>query len=363
MNKILIVSKDLSNQGGVVDFVAMTLKYCSDNNHYQHFSIGNSPSIKSNLLQRNVAADAIRLCIKSWCQKWDCIHMNTSFVWKSLVRDLAIIGIITIPKNNNILIFIHGWNSNVSEVFKSNFILKNIISSILNRSSTILVLASDFKDELSTMGVDSNKIHVTTTMFDGSFLKNTEDKRDDKNTVILFLSRFVKEKGVYELLNAFKSLHEKTPTYKLMLAGDGPEKTNMQNYVYENNLQDNVEFCGFVRDSKKAKILKSADIFVFPTYYGEGCPVSLLEAMAAGLPIITTPVGGIKDIFINGKHGILLNEVSPKSIRIAIESLLSNKEQLEKIRKTNTKTAWEKYEASIVTKYIEKMYEYVISQK
>lgn len=363
MNKILIVSKDLSNHGGVVDFVSMILKYFSNSNQYQHFSLGCSPNAKGKLLHRNVTTDSIRLCFKSWCEKWDCIHMNPSFVWRSLIRDLTIIGLITISKNNNLLVFIHGWDYEVSKIFKNNIILKKLISYILNKCTVILVLASDFKHELSIMGVDSNKIHVTTTMFDGNFLKISEGARDNKNTVLLFLSRFIKEKGVYELLDAFKFLHEKTPNLKLILAGDGPEKSNMQSYVNENHLQNDIEFCGFIRDSNKAKILKSADIFVFPTYYGEGCPVSLLEAMAAGLPIITTRAGGIKDIFINGTHGILLQEVNQNSISRAIESLLSNKEKLAKIRETNTKTAWGKYEASVVTKIIEQKYEYIINRK
>jgi glycosyltransferase involved in cell wall biosynthesis len=268
--------------------------------------------------------------------------------------------IISISKKNKILVFIHGWNSNVARKVNSNYFLRKIVSGILNKCFLILVLASDFKKELSVMGVDSSKIHVATTMFDGHFLSIAENTCDDNNTVLLFLSRFIKEKGIYELLAAFKYLHEKIPNLKLILAGDGPEKTNMQNYVYENSLQKNVEFCGFVRDENKAKILKSADIFVFPTYYGEGCPVSLLEAMAAGLPIITTPAGGIKDIFIDGINGILLKEVTQNSISIAIESLLSNKAQLAKIKETNTKTAWGKYEASVVTKSIEKMYDKVI---
>jgi glycosyltransferase involved in cell wall biosynthesis len=360
MKKILIVSKDLRHQGGVVDVVSMILKHSSSSNYYKHFPIGRAPGNKISLLRGNVVTDATRLCINSLTQKWDCIHMNPSFNWRSLIRDLTIIRIITISRKNKILAFIHGWNANVFHQVNSNCFLRKIVCSILNKCTIILVLASDFKQDLSVMGVDSNKIFVISTMFDGHYLKIAENTSNDKNIVLLFLSRFIKEKGIYELLGAFKNLQKNIPNLKLILAGDGPEKTNMQNYVYENNLQNDVEFCGFVRDETKAKIFKSADIFVFPTYYGEGCPVSLLEAMAAGLPIITTPAGGIKDIFIDGINGILLKEVTQNSISIAIESLLSNKAQLAKIKETNTKTAWGKYEASVVTKSVEKMYDKII---
>ncbi len=363
MKKILIVSKDLSNQGGVVDYVSMMFKYFSSRNNYIHFPIGNSPTKKGNLLHNNIAVDVIKVILKSWHEEWDCIHMNPSFVWRSLIRDLTIISLITIPKKNDLLVFIHGWNLKEAEIIKNSVILKKLVSCILNKSSMILVLASEFKKELSTIGVDLNKIHVTSTMFDGRYLKYTDDKRDKNKTVLLFLSRFVKEKGCHELLNAYNSLSKKTPSLKLILAGDGPEKSNLEKYVYENNLQDSVEFCGFVRDDQKAAVLKSADIFVFPTYYGEGCPVSLLEAMAAGLPIITTPAGGIKDIFLDGVNGVLLNEINQKSIANAIEELINDKSRLEKIRKINTKIAWEKYEASIVTKSLESRYIDIIQNK
>ena len=84
--------------------------------------------------------------------------------------------------------------------------------------------------------------------------------------------------------------------------------------------------------------------------------------MAAGLPIITTPVGGIKDIFIDGINGILLKNINADTIKSAIESLLSDDANLAKIKAYNSKIAWEKYEASKLTIDIEDIYEKVINQ-
>ena len=362
MKKILIISKDLRNQGGVVDMVSMILKFNSNKYLYKHFSVGGAPKVRTHLLRNNVFADAIRLCLKTWFSNWDCIHINPSFVWRSLFRDITLIRVITILRSNKLLVFIHGWDDMVANKIKKSYSYRKIVSSTLNKCAVILVLASTFKDELTSIGVDSSKIFITSTMFDGKYLKQVKFVKNDEYKVILFLSRFVKEKGIYELLGAFKLLRSKSPKYRLLLAGDGPEMPGMKKYVEENELHNSVEFCGYVRDLKKAKILKSADIFVFPTYYGEGCPVSLLEAMAAGLPIVTASAGGIRDIFVNRVNGILLEEVSANSIKSAIELLFSDASKLAEIKAHNTSIAWEKYEASRATKYIEDMYDRVINQ-
>ena len=109
------------------------------------------------------------------------------------------------------------------------------------------------------------------------------------------------------------------------------------------------------------QLFADADVFVFPSYHGEGCPVSLLEAMAAGLPIISTDVGGISDIFINGQNGILLREVSPDELIAAIFRMLEDDELRRSAGQLNREIAWKRYEGAIVSRRIEQLYEQVVS--
>lgn len=78
-----------------------------------------------------------------------------------------------------------------------------------------------------------------------------------------------------------------------------------------------------LQEKKKIETFISHDIYCFPTY-GEGMPVSLLEAMAFGFPVVTRPVGGIKDFFENGKHGFLTNSKDPEIFAELIEKFLKN---------------------------------------
>jgi glycosyltransferase involved in cell wall biosynthesis len=212
---------------------------------------------------------------------------------------------------------------------------------------------------MARMGVDPDKIQLFTTMFDGRELENTlgHVNKDGHNTSLLFLSRFVKEKGVYELLEAFINLVSNHKNIHLILAGTGPEEDNMKKIVCDSNIENKVTFTGYVRGSDKARVLMGADIFVFPTSYGEGCPVSLLESMAAGMAVITTPVGGIPHIVEDGKQGILLtNEVTAKSVENAIERLLVDPVETRKIGDLNREQAWRLYNAPVVTGWFESIY-------
>ena len=121
-------------------------------------------------------------------------------------------------------------------------------------------------------------------------------------------------------------------------------------------ISDRVSFTGYVRGADKVRILKAAGLFVFPSYYGEGCPVSLLEAMAAGLPLVTTRAGGISHIVRDPENGLLLGKVTPQDVATAMHRLLDDRQLRETIRSTNMRDAWERYSAPVVTQMFENLY-------
>jgi glycosyltransferase involved in cell wall biosynthesis len=163
------------------------------------------------------------------------------------------------------------------------------------------------------------------------------------------MSRFVAEKGIHELLQAFVRLAEEFPGLRLVLLGDGPERPALEARAQEAGLAERVDFAGYVRGHEKAQALVDADIFVFPTFYGEGCPVVLLEAMAAGLPVITHGAGGIPDVFEDGRNGILLSTVTDESVADAVRRMLTAPEDRSAIGAHNRREAWAKYEAGVVS--------------
>ena len=174
----------------------------------------------------------------------------------------------------------------------------------------------------------------------GVYLK--EFKNDFKfNKNVLFLGRLADKKGIKYLLEAIKLLKE--AKIKVLIAGDGPLRKELENFVKINKLQNKIKFLGYLTGKEKINLIKSCGIFIVPsiiTRYGdrEGLPVSLLEAMAASKAIITTNVGGMGEIIKNNYNGLLIKQKDPYDIADAINKLFKNKNLAKRIALNARKT-------------------------
>jgi glycosyltransferase involved in cell wall biosynthesis len=268
---------------------------------------------------------------------------------------------VSLLRLGKIVVFFHGWDQKTEQRIRNNVVWRFLFSRVYQKSSVILVLGSTFRTSLVGLGFDPERIQLVTTMFDGKHLTSDERVTTGNKTNILFLSRFVREKGVYEIVDAFSLVSERYPEARLILAGDGPEMDQLKKHVEELGLDGLVSMPGYLVDPEKARVLMESDLFVFPTYYGEGCPVALLEAMAAGQAVITTGAGGISDIFRDEENGILLASITKDSIASAMDTLLGDDRLRADIGNRNRAYALANFEASIVTKKMELLYEQVRS--
>jgi len=159
--------------------------------------------------------------------------------------------------------------------------------------------------------------------FDGALMQMRNHlgiKEDD--FVVAGMGRLVKGKG-YEVL--LKGIVELVPSDRtiLLLAGDGSERQKLEDLAAGLGIAQQVKFLGFQSDVRP--ILWAADIFVHvPTNFPEGTPNAILEAMAAGLPIIATPVGGISEVVRDGETGLLVPPNDHKALAEAILKLRQN---------------------------------------
>lgn len=116
---------------------------------------------------------------------------------------------------------------------------------------------------------------------------------------VLYLGRLEIEKGVMDLLDAFASVRNRDPQVKLLLCGTGNAAATLQDEVTKRHLGGAVEFPGWVSGSTKLSMLGSAGVFALPSY-AEGMPISVLEAMASGTPVVATRVGGVPAMLDDG---------------------------------------------------------------
>ena len=103
--------------------------------------------------------------------------------------------------------------------------------------------------------------------------------------------------------------------------------------------------------------MAQSDLFLLPTAHGEGMPNCVLEAMAAGLPVVTCPVGGIKDFFLDGRHGCLIGGNHSAQIAKAIRQLLNDNGLRDEIAKYNAAFAKKYFSAEKVADYLNRLYE------
>ena len=139
---------------------------------------------------------------------------------------------------------------------------------------------------------------------------------------ILFAATLYKEKGYLDLIEAFGKIATKHPEWKLLLAGNGSQDTGKA-LAEKYNIADHVKFLGWVKGNDKDNAFRTSSIFCLPSY-AEGFPMAVLDAWAYGLPIVTTPVGGIPDIVVDGENGLLFNPGDVDALATKLELLMKN---------------------------------------
>jgi len=141
---------------------------------------------------------------------------------------------------------------------------------------------------------------------------------------LLFIGRHEPRKGLLDLLKAYRILRRNGCPCRLLIVGSGPQEREARRYVMTRRLAG-VEFLGRVSDGEKAQLLKSADVFVAPSTGQESFGIVLLEAMAAGAPIVASDIHGYKGVVKRGEQGLLVPPGEPKELAGAIERLLADR--------------------------------------
>ena len=140
---------------------------------------------------------------------------------------------------------------------------------------------------------------------------------------VLFLARLEESKGVMTALAVHQLLRARGRSVELTIAGDGSAAAAVRQHIKEAAI-DGVRLVGYVRGAAKIAALRAADVYLFPTEYGEGLPISILEAMAMQLPVVTRPVGGIADFFVDGEMGFVSESLDPTVFADSVERLMDD---------------------------------------
>ncbi len=175
---------------------------------------------------------------------------------------------------------------------------------------------------------------------------------------ILFVGRFEPRKGVLDLLKAYRHIRKDGVEARLLLVGGGPQEREARRYVATRRM-GGVEFLGRVSDDEKLQLFRTADVYCSPATGRESFGIVLLEAMAAGAPIVASDIHGYKGVVRRGREALLVPPHEPKDLAAAIERLLRDRELAARFSASGVTRA-EEFSWPRVTAKVDDYYGFVI---
>lgn len=286
-------------------------------------------------------------------QKWNCkwietftdrsvFHKMISFVF-SLIKFLYLLpgaGIVHIHFSEPTSAYRKSFFVRTAKLFNKKVVLhfhsfspettlfgpkSKLYEKLLSMGDRIIVLSQFWKDQIQKVVHSENKISI---IYNPCPRINSIGSGEKEKT-ILYAGILNKRKGYLDLLEAFCKIAHLNKDWKVVFAGNG-EIEKGKAFAKNNNISDQVQFKGWVSGKEKEELFKTASIFCLPSY-AEGFPMSVVEAWAYGLPVITTPVGGLPDVLEHKNNAMVFEPGDISLLSEHIKTLLSDVKLREKI--------------------------------
>lgn len=183
----------------------------------------------------------------------------------------------------------------------------------------------------------------------------TNPQKYEKTKNILYAGILNQRKGYSDLIRAFAKVAVKHPDWKVVLAGNG-EVEQARTLAKELGIENQIDLLGWVNGESKDKAFKQASVFCLPSY-AEGFPMAVLDAWAYGLPVVTTPVGGIPDVAVDGENMLLFNPGDIDTLAEKLDLIMNDEMLRDKLSASSTKLASEKFNIDKITAQVAEIYE------
>jgi glycosyltransferase involved in cell wall biosynthesis len=249
-----------------------------------------------------------------------CVHLHVARrrnFWRKSAFALA-----AIVLRRPVLLHIHSGRFPAFFHNESNWFQKRLIRLVLGQADQLIVLSAVWHEILRP--ISTNRRIMVISNFVTPPARVPDDAARSKHH-ILFLGLLNRDKGFYDLLEAIEPLCEDFPSLMLACGGEGNQDEVVER-IRQLRLENHVNLLGWISGQSKEAWLSRASFFVLPSYV-EGMPMGILEAMAWGLPVISTKIGGIPDLIEHGREGLLIEPGDIVGLRDAMRQLLRNDEE------------------------------------
>ena len=229
----------------------------------------------------------------------------------------------------------------------------------------ILTPSMFYKDKFIEDGVSDKKIDAIHNFIN---LKDYDLQVEDEGYA-LYSGRLAKEKGILNLVEAFSNLvknnkgNENLENVKLYIAGDGPERENVENTIKVNKLENKIILLGYLNQKDLREYTRKCRFLVIPSIWYENGPYSVIETQAIGKAIIGANIGGIPEMVLDNQNGLTYKFDDIKELEVKMKELLENKELADKFGKSAKVFACKEYNPDLYYEKIEKIYKNVLGEK
>ncbi len=245
------------------------------------------------------------------------------------------------------------------EIFRKSENRKNLKSQILQcigryamkKAARVRVISNAIFNQVQGQGIAKEKIRLVSLRVDlnlfNPLLISDINSFGDKMGIIKigYIGRLINGKGLEDFLEAISKLKLQALSYKfkVLIFGTGPFESKLKKIADDLDIDDKIEWRGFVSYNKVPEALSKIDIFVYPSWH-EGFGRSIMEALAMEKAVVATRVGGIPDLIKDGENGFLVEPRNPEALAGKIKELMENKDLREKFGKAGRKWVSENYE-------------------
>lgn len=310
---VVLVGPSIAQRGGVVSVIKSLQLFLKSRNLCVHTvaTTTEKGSIYGALIFLRAWISVIGACTT---HRADVIHLHMAS--KGSCFRKSILGLTCWAFRTPFVIHLHGGRFSIFYEKELGPIGRKFVGFVLRRATSVIALSETWQEWLKTT-IHLKKVVV---VFNGvpSYTRTT---KGTSAPTILFLGRLSKNKGTAELITSMLEVIKKIPDSVLELGGDG----DIESYRKLSLDTPNIKFLGWIDEAERQAALARASIYCLPSW-NEGLPMSILEAMSAGLPVVSTPVGGIPEAITDGVTGFLVQPGDTKGLTTALSKLLLDPE-------------------------------------
>lgn len=253
--------------------------------------------------------------------------------------------------NKKVVYHIHGGEFHIFYKGSGKWV-KRMISHFLNEADCIFCLSQSW-EKFFASNFQCRQLKVIPNFVDDAIPSKKLIKKH--KPIFLFLGKIVKGKGIYDLFDVVKELAEThTSDFEFWVGGNG-ETEEFRNLIKAHHLQKVIQFKGWISGDDKVSVLQHSSVYVLPSY-NEGMPISILEAMSYGLPVIASRVGGIPEMMEDQQSGFLIEAGNKVQLKEAMSRFIEKPELVAEMGKKSKEIFNERYAASRIMEMINNTY-------